>query len=280
MRGKTPLIEPEYLTDAIARETVSFIERHKDEPFLAYIPFNAVHTPIEATEKYQKRFPNEKNETQRDYNAMTSALDDAVGAIVGTLEKNRLAKKTLVIFLNDNGGPMYTGVQSNGPLRLGKLFLFEGGVRVPMIVSWPGVLAGGTVFDETSSSLDVFPTICAAAGIKLPDGLKLDGVDLLPFLLRKDSGSPHQTLFWSNGPNKAVRMGDWKMVKSGDYVWLFDLSNDLGETDNLAKSRPEVVEKLEKALQDWLNEMAPPAWPSKPNRRKYEVDDALYEVHV
>ncbi len=280
MRGKTPLIEPEYLTDAIAREAVAFINRSHDKPFFAYVPFNAVHTPIEATEKYQRRFPNVADSTQRDFNAMTSALDDAVGAIIGALDKNDLRQNTLVIFLNDNGGPMYTGVQSNGPLRMGKLFLFEGGVRVPMIASWPGVLSADAVYEKTTSSLDVFPTVCAAAGIELPDALELDGVDLLPYLAGKNSSVPHETLFWSNGPNKAVRMGNWKMIKAGDYVWLFDLSQDVGETNNLAKSRPEIVEKLEQALQEWLDEMAPPAWPSKPNRRKYPIDDAIYEINV
>jgi arylsulfatase A-like enzyme len=274
------LKEPEYLTDAIAREAVRFIHRHKDLPFFVYVPFNAVHTPIEATEKYQKRFPEESNKTQRDYNAMTSALDDAVGAIVGAIKENRLENNTLIIFLNDNGGPIYTGVQSNGPLRLGKLFLFEGGIRVPMILTWPSVLPSNKVYSKTTSSLDVFPTACAAAGIKLPNALKLDGVDLIPFLTQANSGTPHDILFWSNGPNKAVRLGDWKMVKAGDYVWLFDLSNDLGEKNNLAKLKPDMVRKLEKSLQGWLKEMASPAWPSKPRRRQYKVDDALYEINV
>jgi arylsulfatase A-like enzyme len=280
MRGNKPLSEPEYLTDAIAREAVDFINRKKDKPFFTYIPFNAVHTPIEATEKYQKRFPNEKNETQRDYNAMTSALDDAVGSIVGALKKNKLIENTLVIFLNDNGGPIYTGVQNNFPLRLGKLFLFEGGIRVPMIASWPGQLEAGNVFNGTTSSLDVFPTVSAVAGIELPDGLSLDGVNLIPYLKQEKQGDPHRSLFWSNGPNKAVRLGKWKMVKSGENVWLFDLSKDIGEAQNLAKEKPDVVDILEGALQEWLGHMAPPAWPSKPNRREFKVDGVTYQVNI
>ncbi|MDA0346592.1 MAG: sulfatase [Verrucomicrobia bacterium] len=280
LRGHEPIIEPEYLTDAIARETVDFINRKRDVPFFAYVPFNAVHTPIEATEKYQKRFPNEKNETQRDYNAMTSALDDAVGSIVDALEKHKLLDNTLVIFLDDNGGPIYTGVQSNGPLKLGKLFLFEGGVRVPMIVSWPAKLDAGKNFSRITSSLDVFPTVCAAAGIELPDALPLDGVDLLPHLKGENPADPHRTLFWSNGPNKAIRMGKWKLVKSGDYFWLYDLSKDIGETNNLATEKPDVLEILQGSLDEWLGQMPPPAWPSKPNRQKFDVDGIPYELNI
>lgn len=280
MRGHDPLIEPEYLTDAIARETVRFVQAHHDHPFFAYVPFNAVHTPIQATKKYQGRFPDESDVKRRDYYAMTSALDDAVGAIVGAIAKEELTEDTLVIFLNDNGGPMYTGVQSNGPLRLGKLFLFEGGVRVPMIVRWPKVVPPKTVFGGTASALDVFPTACAAAGIELPTAVALDGVNLLPFLSAERDGSPHEALFWSNGPNVAIRKGRWKLIKSYDNVWLFDLTQDVGEENNLAETKPEIVEQLEMELQQWKAQMAPPAWPSKPQRRKVPVDDMIYELNI
>ena len=280
MRGHDPLIETEYLTDAIARETVRFIHAHHEDPFFAYVPFNAVHTPMQATKKYQDRFPHETDTRRRDYYAMTSALDDAVGAIVGAVAEHELTDNTLVIFLNDNGGPMYTGVQSNGPLRLGKLFLFEGGVRVPMVVRWPGVVPSNSVFEGTTSSLDVFPTACAAAGIDLPDAVQLDGVDLLPFLSGKVDGAPHETLFWSNGPNVAVRQGDWKLVKSYDNLWLFDLSQDLGEQHNLAKTHPDVVRQLEEELRRWKSQMAQPAWPSKPQRRKVLIDGMIYELNI
>jgi len=280
MRGHDPLIEPDYLTDAIAREAVRFIDTHREHPFFAYVPFNAVHTPIQATKRYQDRFPNEPDVKRRDYYAMTSALDDAVGDIVGVIAKHGLNEDTLIIFLNDNGGPIYTGVQSNGPLRLGKLFLFEGGVRVPMIVQWSGVVPPKTVFEGTTSSLDVFPTACAAAGIAPPDTMEPDGVDLLPFLSGKADGSPHEILFWSNGPNVAVRKGDWKLVRSYDNVWLFDLSDDLGEENNLAETKPDIVEQLEADLQQWKSRMAKPAWPSKPQRRKVPIDGMTYELNI
>ena len=280
MRDTSPLIEPEYLTDAIARETVAFIDANHTKPFFAYVPFNAVHTPIEATKKYQERFLDETNHTKRDYFAMTSALDDAVGSIVAAIDKHGLTDNTLVVFVNDNGGPIYTGVQSNGPLKLGKLFLFEGGIRVPMIIKLPGTFGPNSVYDQPASTLDLFPTICGTAGINIPPKINLDGIDLSPFLKGQVSGSPHGTLFWSNGPNIAVRHGDWKLVKSYDNTWLFNLANDIGESNNLAKTKPEIVEQLETLYRDWRSQMSEPAWPSKPNRRKVEVDGMLYELNI
>ena len=114
----------------------------------------------------------------------------------------------------------------------------------------------------------------------LPKKLKLDGVDLLPFLKGDKKSVPHDVLFWSNGPNKAVRMGSWKLVKAGDHAWLFDLKNDLGEKTNLAKKKPEVLRKLEKALEKWQSQMKPPAWPSKSNRRKILIDGVPYELNI
>ena len=280
MRDTSPLIEPEYLTDAIARETVAFIDANHTKPFFAYVPFNAVHTPIEATKKYQDRFPDETNQTKRDYYAMTSALDDAVGAIVAAIDKHGLTDNTLVVFVNDNGGPIYTGVQSNGPLKLGKLFLFEGGIRVPMIIKLPGTFGPNSVYDQPASTLDLFPTICGTAGINIPPKINLDGIDLSPFIKGQVSGSPRDALFWSNGPNIAVRHGDWKLVKSYDNTWLFNLASDIGESNNLAKTKPEIVEQLETLYHDWRSQMSEPAWPSKPNRRKIEVDGMLYELNI
>ncbi|MCP4510085.1 MAG: sulfatase-like hydrolase/transferase, partial [Fuerstiella sp.] len=222
----------------------------------------------------------ESDQTKRDYYAMTSALDDAVGSIVAALDRNGLSENTLVIFVNDNGGPIYTGVQSNGPLKLGKLFLFEGGIRVPMVIRLPGRFQPDTIYDQPTSTLDLFPTICATAGIKVSAELKLDGVDLTPFVNGQSTGTPHETLFWSNGPNIAVRQGNWKLVKSYDNTWLFDLASDIGESRNLANSKPETVEQLEEAGQEWRPGMSKQAWPSKPNRRKVEVDGLIYEMNI
>jgi arylsulfatase A-like enzyme len=211
---------------------------------------------------------------------MTSALDDAVGSIVAAIDKHGITDNTLVIFVNDNGGPTYTGVQSNGPLKLGKLFLFEGGIRVPMVFKLPGTFEPNSIYDQPTSTLDLFPTMCSVAGIELPAEIKLDGVDLTPFIKGKISGLPHDTLFWSNGPNSAVRHGDWKLIKSYDNTWLFNLASDIGESKNLAKSEPEIVEQLEALYHKWRSHMVEPAWPSKPNRRKVEVDGLQYELNI
>lgn len=131
-----------------------------------------------------------------------------------------------------------------------------------------------------TSTWNVLPTVCAAAKVELPGELRLDGVDLLTFLKGDNGESPHDVLFWSNGPNRAVRHGDWKLIKSGKNTWLFDLANDLGETQNLAQENPDVVERLEAALRKWQDEMQPPAWPSKPNRRKVNIDGMTYELNI
>lgn len=277
-RDKTRVEEKEYLTDAFAREAVAFVEKNKAKPFFLYLPFNAVHTPLQAPAKYLDRFKDAKGE-QRTFNAMTSALDDAVGRVLEALRKHDLEKNTLVVFLSDNGGPEYTRVQSNGPLRGGKLFLFEGGVRVPMLVKWPARLKGGTEFAGVTSALDLLPTLATASGSPLPKGLTPDGVDLLPWLEGKQTGSPHETLVWRNGPNHAVRRGNWKLVRAGEHVWLFDLSKDVGEKTNVADKHPDVVQELMAAFAEWEKGMKPPAWPSR-STRTVEIDGVKYEIHI
>ena len=279
LQGRSPVIEPDYLPDAIAREAVKFITAHHDKPFFAYVPFNAPHKPIQATQKYLDRFPDVKDQEQREYYAMISALDDAVGSIVTSLAGHDLTGKTLVIFLNDNGGTYFRGTKGNEPLRMGKIFLFEGGVRVPMIMKWPGNVPAGSVFSGLTSSLDIFPTVCAAAGIQLPGDLVLDGVDLMPFVEGTKQGSPHEILFWGNGPNMAVRKGSWKLIKSHDNAWLFDLSRDPGERKNLAKERPDKVAELDGELARWKSRMAEPAWPSRPKHAKILIDGLEYELN-
>jgi arylsulfatase A-like enzyme len=163
---------------------------------------------------------------------------------------------------------------------LGKLFLFEGGIRVPMIFRWPGVLEPGKTYSKPVSSLDIFPTVCAAAKIRLPKELKLDGLDLLPYLRNEKTATPHDMLFWSNGPNKAVRMGDWKLIIAGEHRFLFNLRDDVGEKKNVANQEPKVLKQLEDALHGWQDQMKPPAWPSKPERREVEIDGVPYEINI
>jgi arylsulfatase A-like enzyme len=280
-RNTTPVEEEEYLTDAFAREAVAFIDRHQKEPFFLYAPFNAPHTPFQATQKYLDRFPNVKDERRRVYMAMVSALDDGVGAILKKLRDTGLEKNTLVVFLSDNGCATYTGACTNDPLRYGKLTHLEGGFRVPFAMQWPARLKAGTVNDQLISSLDLFPTAIALAGASLPTDRTYDGVNLLPYLTAKGKRpSPHVALFWRNGSNAAVRKGNWKLFKGGDHYWLFDLSKDIGELKNLAAARPEIVEQLKKEFARWEAQMKQPLWPCREAPGDWEVDGVKLRICI
>lgn len=280
MRGNETIDEQEYLTDAFAREAASFIKRSKDDPFFLYVPFNAVHTPIQATEQYRQRFADVSDFKRRTYYAMTSAMDDAVGTIVDALDANHVLDNTLVIFFNDNGGPTYTDVQDNGPLRLGKMYLFEGGVRVPLVIAGAGISTEPDTCNEMVSALDFFPTLCALGGVQPPAELNLDGENLLPILRGEESSVERDTLFWRNGSNRAIRQGSWKMISAGDHTWLFDLSTDLGEQNNVAQEHPEIVEQLEADLLAWESGLSDPAWPPRPGEKAAEVDGVPYRIEL
>ncbi|MFN0120652.1 MAG: sulfatase [Blastocatellia bacterium] len=271
-RNTTPVEEGEYLTDAFAREAVAYIDRHQKEPFFLYAPFNAPHEPFQASQKYYDRFPNVKDERRRVYMAMVSALDDAVGAILKKLRETGLEKDTLVVFLSDNGCATYTGACTNDPLRYGKLTHLEGGFRVPFAMQWPAKLKAGVVSDQVISSLDLFPTAVALAGGEMPKDRPYDGTNLMPYLTGQQKTSPHEILCWRNGPNAAVRKGNWKLFKGGDHYWLFDLSKDIGEQANLAGKRPEIVEQLKKELIKWEAQMKEPLWPCRKPGGNWEVD--------
>ena len=280
MRDRSPVEEHRYLTDALSEEAAAFIRKHQREPFFAYVPYNAPHTPLQATQKYVKRFADVDDDRKQVYRAMTSALDDGVGLILKTLQDAGLAENTFVVFLSDNGGALYTGASENTPLRGGKLSLFEGGIRVVFAARWPAQLKKGQVYRHPVSSLDLLPTLLRAAGGSLPTNRPYDGVDLMPYLTGKESGRPHEILFWRNGDNAAVRKGDWKLWRTSDgHVWLYDLANDVGEENNLAEERPEVVKQLQSELDKWEKTLAEPKWPT---RRKVplKVDDVTVQLSI
>jgi arylsulfatase A-like enzyme len=279
-RNTTPINEDDYLTDAFAREAVAYIDRHQKEPFFLYAPFNAPHTPLQTTKKYLDRFPSVKDERRRIYMAMVSALDDAVGAILKKLRETGLEKDTLVVFLSDNGCATYTGVCTNDPLRYGKLTHLEGGFRVPFAMQWPGVLKPGMVSDQVISSLDLFPTAIALAGASLPKDRPYDGVNLLPYLTGKTQKPPHDVLCWRNGENAAVRKGNWKLFKGGEHYWLFDLSKDIGEQQNLAGKHPGVVEELKKEFAKWEAQMKQPLWPCREAAGDWDVDGVKLKICI
>ncbi len=279
-RNQAPVEETDYLTEAFAREAVAYIERHKNEPFFLYAPFNAPHTPLQATQKYVDRFKHIQDQRRQVYAAMVSALDDAVGAILKKLRDTGLEKNTMVVFLSDNGCATYTQACTNDPLRSGKLTHFEGGPRVPFALQYPAQLKGGMTYNKAISSLDLFPTALALARVALPKDRPYDGVNLLPYLLGQNKQPPHEVLCWRNGENAGVRKGNWKLFKASDKYWLYDLSKDKGEQQNLADKYSQVVEDLKKELQKWEVQMKAPLWPCRPASGNWEVDGVKLKICI
>jgi arylsulfatase A-like enzyme len=274
LRGTEPGGDKTYLTDAIAREAVGFIDRHKAEPFFLYLAFNAVHTPMQADDERLKKLAGIADTRRRTYAAMMVAMDEAIGKVMAKLKDEKLTENTLVAFISDNGGPTMTGTSINAsvnkPLRGSKRTTLEGGVRVPFFLSWPGRIKPNTTDDRPVIQLDLFPTALAAAEEKGNPERKLDGVNLLPYLTgeaKKDA--PHDALFWRFGGQMAVRKGDWKLVrydlaaegKSGaSPLKLYNLKDDIGEATDLAAKEPERVKDLQAAWDSWNKGNVVPLW--------------------
>lgn len=242
LRAGQPVEEPEYLTDALAREAESFIERNRRAPFFLALTFNAVHSPLQAKHATLERFSHIEDIHRRIFAAMLSDLDTAVGRVSKALQENDLADETLVIFLSDNGGPTKELTSSNLPLRDGKGSMYEGGLRVPFIVHWPSQLPRGEVCTEVISSLDLFPTILTAAQATIPNNL--DGFDILPLLSDPAAKSQHETLYWRQGGRAALRSGPWKIVapnrRANPRTWeLYNIDSDIGESRDLASEMPQ-----------------------------------------
>lgn len=267
LRGTEPAGKFDYTTDAFGRETVAFIERHRAQPWFAYLAFNAVHSPMEASDKYLSRFPNITNPKRKAYAGMQSAMDDAVGAVLAKIRALGQEENTLIFFFADNGGPTANNTSGNGPLRGFKAQTWEGGVRVPFMVQWKGQLPAGKTDDRPVIQLDIHPTALAAAGVAIQPEWKLDGMNLLPYLRGEKAGDPHDALYWRFGAQVAIRMGDWKLVKgmgsagveaverrskaTMDGAELYNLAKDIGEKQNLAASEPAKVKELTAAWNAW-----------------------------
>ncbi len=277
LEGSTPAKAVSYLTDELGDRSVDFIRRHRARPFFLYLAFNAVHTPMQATDKYLARFATIADERRRTYAAMLSAMDDAIGRVMAAIASEQIEDNTLIVFLNDNGGPTMAGTtingSSNAPLRGSKRQTWEGGIRVAFALRWKGRLAAGATDARPVVQLDILPTALAAAGIAVDPAWRLDGVNLLPFLTGAQKGLPHETLYWRLGHHMAIRRGDWKLVKTSEGpvqpgpvpfdltgAELYNLSNDISERRNLASSEPARVRELADAWQRWNSELAPPLW--------------------
>ncbi len=283
LRGTQPVTERDYLTEALARESVAFIGRHRAEPFFLYLAFNAPHSPIQAPPKYLDRFQHIEDIHRRLFAAMVSAMDDAVGAVLAKLREEKLEEQTLIVFLSDNGGPTAELTSSNAPFSGGKGSFLEGGLRVPFLVQWRGQLPAGKTFTHPVTGLDLAPTFLTAAGVPVsnrredapqpnagwtPALRSLEGLNLLPHL-RGESPQPAPPLFWRMGRQAAARDGDWKLLRTGDQPWqLFNLATDPAEQTNLAAEKPAEVERLATAWAKWNQQNIPPLWGLPPGVRK------------
>ncbi|MBI9018671.1 MAG: sulfatase-like hydrolase/transferase [Phycisphaerae bacterium] len=250
--------EIKYLTDDLTAAAIDFIDRNKQEPFFMYLAYNAVHAPMHGKEEIIDQFGEISPKGRRIYAAMTTSLDIGVGKVMDCLAKNKIDKDTLIIFINDNGGATVNS-SDNGPLRGMKGSKWEGGIRVPYMLSWKGQLPEGVTYDKPVSSLDILPTAIAAAGGKAE--AKLDGVNLLPYLTGDKKGQPHEILFWRRGVAAAVRQGKWKLIRvKSNPDLLFDLEKDLGETTNIAGKYPQKVKELLAELTNWEKDFPLPKW--------------------
>ncbi len=273
LRNTEPVKEMDYTTDAFGREAVAFIERHKNKSWFLYLSFNAVHTPMHATEERLAKFPGIPDKERRTYAAMTLAMDEAVGVVRKKLASLGLGQKTFILFISDNGGPTMPGVTINGsrndPLRGSKRTTLEGGIRVPFLIAWPGHLKPG-VYDQLVIQLDATATALAIAGAKAD---KVEGVNLLPFLTGEKSGTPHDALCWRFGQQMAIRAGDYKLVRYDSNadtrtgarqpvtaVKLYNLANDIGESKDLAMVHPDKVKELQAKWDAWNQSNVAPLW--------------------
>lgn len=259
-RGTQQVTDTTYLTRAFAREAVSFIERHASAPFFLYVPFNAVHVPMQPDSSNMARLAAITNPRRRQYASMVLSMDLAVGEILNALDRLKLAKNTIVVFVSDNGGPTDMTTASNAPLRGAKGTLYEGGIRVPFAVRWPARLTAGTTYAKPITALDIAPTAVAAAGGD-PATAGFDGVDLLPFVTgQRGDVLPHQRLFWRMGFKYAVREGQWKLVSSNfpRKPQLFDLTADAAESKSVRYGNAAKAKEMEAAYKEWNTAMQRP----------------------
>lgn len=253
-----PRKEGEYLTDREGDEAVAFIKKHAKGPFFLNLDHYAVHTPIQGradlVEKYKAKTPtHQKNAT---YAAMVESVDHAMGKVLAALDEVGVADNTLIIFTGDNGGLL--GPTNNAPLRSGKGYPYEGGIREPLIVRWPGRVRPGSQSAEPVTSVDYFPTICEAAGVALPKDRPIDGLSIVPLLAEKNKKLDRDAILWhfphyrgSVMPYSIIRSGPWKLIKryAGPKPFeLFNLEQDLSEKTDLAEKMPKKVATLDKKL--------------------------------
>ena len=269
-----------YLTDYYTDEAVKVIQANKNRPFFLYLAHWAPHTPLQAAKEDYDALSHIEDHTERVYAGMIRSLDRGVGRVLQSLEDNGLTENTIVIFTSDNGGAGYIGISDvNKPFRGWKITNFEGGIHVPYFVKWPSKIKAGTTYKEPVHHFDIYSTIADAAGATVPTNVEVDGVSLLPYARGEQKGKPHETLFWRAGDYRTVRHNNWKMavVPQLSKTWLFNLSEDPGETTNLADANPDVVDELMILLEEHNAQMVPPKWDSA-GAMPINVDKHLRQV--
>jgi len=258
--------EPDgYLTDYYTDEAVKVIEANKDRPFFLYLAHWAPHTPLQATREDYDALSHIENHRLRVYAAMIRALDRGVGRVLAALRENGLEENTIVFFTSDNGGAGYIGLDGvNQPYRGWKITFFEGGIHVPYFIKWPARIPAGVVVEDPAHGFDIYATAAAAAGVPLPSDRVIDGVDLVPYARGEGQGVTHERLFWRTGHYQVALVDGWKLQVNErvGHDWLFHLTVDPTEQNNLADSMPEKVAELKRALAAHNAEQAPSSWPS------------------
>ncbi len=243
--------ETRYLTDLLSDQGVNFVEENKDKPFFLYMAYNAPHAPLQASPELLARVPN-LNGNRQTYAAMILAVDDGVGRIRTRVRELGLENDTLFVFITDNGGPISANASVNKPLRGEKSQVWEGGIRVPYVMTWKGHLPAGTKYSKPVSTLDFTPTFLAAGGFDVKGMQGVEGVNLLPYLNGKNTAAPHDALFWYQNDSKwAVRKGDWKLINSKDGLQLFNVEQDISEANDASEAHPDVVADLQKTFNQW-----------------------------
>jgi arylsulfatase A len=258
----------EYFGELMVDECKKFIDENKNDPFLLYWAINMPHYPLQGTEKWRKKYQH-LDAPRRMYAAFVSTADEMIGNVIKHLEKLGLREDTIIIWLSDHGHSVeertFGGGGNSGDFRGHKFTLWEGGIRVPCIVSWPGHIPKNAVRDQMAISIDWMPTIAQYCGIKQHEP-KIDGKSIVSIIESEDTPSPHKVLHWETGKHWAVRAGDWKLVHEGpatDYKgrkiakvkdFLSNMAKDTTETKNLAESYPDIVERLTKLHDEWVQE--------------------------
>ena len=263
--GGEPFEPGGYITDYYTNEAVNVINNNKDRPFFLYLGHFAPHNPLQSLKKDYEKHKHMQNHTLQVYSGMIEALDRSIEKIVSALEENGLTDNTLIIFTSDNGGAGYIGLHDiNKPYRGWKLTHFEGGVHVPFFAKWPAKIGKNQIYNKRIHHTDIFSTILGAANIEMPKDIKIDGIDLIPYIVDKKESEPHTTLYWKNATYQAIIHNDWKLMRSkypAKQEFLYDLKNDPYEVVNLANSKLDIKQVLNTMLDKHIESMPKPNWP-------------------